>query len=73
MWTDTWKRQTLPHRREGEAVLLELLPDNVERVLDLGSGDGRLLRLIKSNRPACTGVGVSTFLKPCSMRLPPTS
>ena len=48
----------IPHRTEGESTLLELLPKNVERVLDLGSGDGRLLSLVLEMFPHAEGVAV---------------
>jgi SAM-dependent methyltransferase len=47
-----------PRRADGEAVLLETIPRDVGRVLDLGTGDGRLLALLKRDRPNLTGVGV---------------
>jgi len=47
-----------PHRLEGEGVLFEHVPHDVHRVLDLGTGDGRLLSLLRADRPRMLGVGV---------------
>lgn len=48
----------IPHRTEGEAVLLEFISDRVERILDLGCGDGRLLALLRIDRPHTEGVAL---------------
>jgi SAM-dependent methyltransferase len=48
----------IPHRSAGENVLLEEMPRSVRRVLDLGSGDGRLLELVLRARPEASGVAV---------------
>ena len=46
----------IAHRAAGEAVVLELVPRTVRRILDLGAGDGRLLALLKLDRPDASGV-----------------
>jgi SAM-dependent methyltransferase len=45
------RADTIPHRTEGEATLLEFLPQHPNRILDLGSGAGRLLGLVKATHP----------------------
>ena len=48
----------IPHRTEGEAVLLDFIPRDVRRILDIGTGDGRLLALLLIDRPAAEGVAL---------------
>jgi len=48
----------VPHRAAGESTLVDEIPADVRRVLDLGSGDGRLLDLVLRARPQATGVAL---------------
>lgn len=56
----------LPHRTEGEAVLLDHVTKDTARILDLGTGDGRLIKLLKVDRPNLEAVAIDaspTMLK----------
>jgi tRNA (cmo5U34)-methyltransferase len=49
---------SISHRREGESALLEFIPQNTRRILDLGTGDGRLLALVRSEHPNTDAVAL---------------
>lgn len=48
----------IPHRDIAEAMLLQALPPNMERFIDLGTGDGRLIGLIREHHPRAHALGV---------------
>jgi tRNA (cmo5U34)-methyltransferase len=48
----------ITHRSEGEAALLEFVPPTTRRILDLGTGDGRLLALVKREHPNTEAVAI---------------
>jgi len=52
------RADSIPHRVEGESTLLEFIPPDAKRILDLGSGGGRLLALVKAARPHAQFVGL---------------
>jgi tRNA (cmo5U34)-methyltransferase len=65
LWTSTehaldylGRADAIPHRVEGESTLLECIPSMVRRVLDLGTGDGRLLALVKLAQPDVTAIAI---------------
>lgn len=48
----------IPHRVTAEEMLLEALPPRVERFLDLGTGDGRMIALVRGRHPDARAVGL---------------
>lgn len=50
----------IPHRRQAESLLLEALPERVDRFLDLGTGDGRLIALLREAHPGAEAVGLDS-------------
>jgi tRNA (cmo5U34)-methyltransferase len=52
------RADSIPHRVEGEATLLEFVPLEAKRILDLGTGGGRHLALLKAARPGAQFVGL---------------
>lgn len=43
---------SMSFRKEGESILLSHIPSNAKRILDIGTGNGRLIKLIKSSLPS---------------------
>ncbi len=41
--------ESFPYRKEGDTVLLQHIPENAVRILDIGAGDGQLIRMIKES------------------------
>lgn len=48
----------ISHRNEGESALLEFIPADARRILDLGTGDGRLLALVNQQHAATEAVAI---------------
>ena len=49
-------RKRIPRRDEGYGVLVEFLPERVDRVLDLGCGDGEVVGRVLAARPDAQAV-----------------
>lgn len=49
---------SIPRWRESEEAVVEHLPERVGRFLDLGTGDGRLIDLVRRARPGAAAVGL---------------
>jgi len=50
----------IPHREVAEEMLLAALPARVERFVDLGTGDGRLLAAVGERHPEAEGIGIDS-------------
>lgn len=56
-----YRTEQLPAIRqvgEGDAALVDLLPSRLRRVLDVGTGDGRLIGLVRAAREGVDAVGI---------------
>ncbi|MBN1480740.1 class I SAM-dependent methyltransferase [candidate division KSB1 bacterium] len=52
------KADRIPHRTEGESALLEEISSQSRRILDIGAGDGRLLKLLLLKCPNAYGIAL---------------
>jgi tRNA (cmo5U34)-methyltransferase len=52
------RADSISHRGEGESALLEFIPPNTRRILDLGTGDGRLLAIVRREHPQTEAMAV---------------
>jgi ubiquinone/menaquinone biosynthesis C-methylase UbiE len=52
------RADSISHRNEGESALLEFIPPATRRALDLGTGDGRLLSLVRRDHPDIEAVAI---------------
>jgi tRNA (cmo5U34)-methyltransferase len=50
----------MPHRDSAEEMLLQALPERLERFADLGCGDGRLLALVRARHPGARAIGLDS-------------
>ncbi|MFZ0277271.1 MAG: class I SAM-dependent methyltransferase [Candidatus Sulfotelmatobacter sp.] len=62
------RADSIPHRTEGESVLLEFIPKTARRILDLGTGNGRLLALVKSGLNAAGVESVAIDFSPAMLQ-----
>jgi Lhr-like helicase len=59
------KANNIPHRTEGESVLLDHIPLNAKSVLNLGTRNGRLIKILNEERPnieEAVAIDVSPFI-----------
>lgn len=52
------RAELISHRKEGEAALLEFIEPGMGRILDLGTGDGRLLALVRAPHQETTALAL---------------
>jgi tRNA (cmo5U34)-methyltransferase len=52
------RADSISHRGDGEFALLEFIPRGTRRILDLGTGDGRLLSIVRREHPETEAVAV---------------
>lgn len=60
-WVAHYRSEQLPAVRqvaEGDAALVEMLPSRLRRVLDVGTGDGRLIGVVREARAGVEAIGV---------------
>jgi tRNA (cmo5U34)-methyltransferase len=64
-WSDSGRvaeylSREIPHRDVAEEMLLIALPQQITRFVDLGTGDGRLLSLVRDRYSDAEGVGLDS-------------